>query len=204
MKLAIVGAGQVGQTLSGALQRAGHTVVFGVRTPGDAKHAALHVLDVRAAVEVSEAVVLATPWATTEAAVRSCGDLGGRPLLDATNPLTAQGLQLGHHDSGGEAVARWATNAKVVKVFNTTGLENMANPRYGGTRADLFLCGDDRGACEVASTLAKDLGFRPIAIGPLTQARLLEPLAHLWITLALGLKNGRDIAFHVLTREHAP
>lgn len=33
--------------------------------------------------------------------------------------------------SGAEQVAKWAGGARVVKIFNTTGFNNTANPKYG-------------------------------------------------------------------------
>ena len=38
------------------------------------------------------------------------------------------GLEIGFTTSAGEQVAAWAAGARVVKIFNTTGYNNMANP----------------------------------------------------------------------------
>ena len=48
--------------------------------------------------------------------------------------------------------------------------------------------------------LAESLGFDPVDAGPLRQARLLEPLAMLWISLAYAYGHGPDIAFKLLRR----
>ena len=207
MKVAILGAGQVGVTLGNGWRRAGHAITYGVREPGGQRAAELasggaRVMGHRDAVEASEVVVLATPWAAVEGLLASLGDLGGRPLLDATNPIGAGlALLVGHDDSGGERVQRWAPTARVVKVFNSTGLENMAEPRIGSLAATMPYCGDDAGACEVARRLATDLGFDAVPAGPLSSARLLEPLAALWIRLALVQGMGRGIAFALLRRD---
>jgi hypothetical protein len=210
MKIAIIGAGNVGSTLGRGLARAGHAVRYAVRDPAADKHAGLRhagaeVQAVRAAVEAADAVLLTTPFGAAEAALAAAGDFGGKPLVDATNPI-GPGLTLthGHTDSGAEQVARWAQNARVVKAFNTTGVENMADPAYGEARAQMFVCGDDAEACAVAVGLAEDLGFRALRVGGLDKARVLEPVALLWIKLALVLGNGRNIAFGLLTREHQP
>jgi predicted dinucleotide-binding enzyme len=97
-------------------------------------------------------------------------------------------------------VASWAPGAKVVKIFNTTGANNMANPDYHGVAASMFFCGDDAGAKAAAARLASDLGFDPVDAGNLDQARLLEPLALLWIRLAYVQKQGWDIAFKLMKR----
>jgi hypothetical protein len=88
---------------------------------------------------------------------------------------------------------------RVVKVFNTTGANNMANPRYGDGGATMFYAGDDAGAKQIASTLAAALGFEPVDAGPLVRARELEHLAMLWISLAFG-GMGREIAFRLVKR----
>lgn len=76
----------------------------------------------------------------------------------------------------------------------------MTNPEYPQGRLTMFLCGDDAHACKLAQGLCTDLGFEAIAVGGLERARLLEPLAMLWITLAIPLAHGRNIGFGVLRR----
>ena len=50
------------------------------------------------------------------------------------------------------------------------------------------------------SGLAAELGFDPIDAGPLENARLLEPVAMLWIWLALKGGLTREIAFKLVPR----
>lgn len=199
MKIAILGAGNVGTTLGEGWARAGHEVVYGSRDPqksgGGARFASM-----QQAVAQSEVVVLTAPWAAVESILQSVGDFGGKVLLDATNPIgPGLSLLIGHQSSGGEQVQRWAPSAKVVKAFNTTGVENMANPHYGPLSSVMFVCSDDEHANKTAAQLAKDLGFDAVALAGLKHARNLEPLAILWISTAAALKN-RGIAFGLLRR----
>lgn len=205
MKLGIIGAGNVGATLGAALARVGHRVVYGVRDPAAGKYIALldhaTVASIRDAVSTSEAVILATPWDAVESALTAAGDFAGKPLLDATNPIgPGFALTHGHTDSGAEQVSRWANDARVVKAFNSTGIENMANPTYDEARTAMFVCGDDESACTLACNLATELGFEAIRVGALSKARAVEPVAMLWVQLALVLGNGRNIAFGMLHR----
>lgn len=149
----------------------------------------------------SEVVLLATPWDATEAALGAIPDFGRRPLLDATNPL-GPGFVLthGHTDSGAEQVQRWAPTARVVKVFNITGQENMADPLVDGRRALMLACGDDETARDLAVRLASDIGFDARAFGGLAEARYLEPMAMVWIRLALVHGAGRGFALGMLER----
>jgi predicted dinucleotide-binding enzyme len=48
--------------------------------------------------------------------------------------------------------------------------------------------------------LVKDVGFEALDAGDLSSARLLEPLAMLWIKLALAQGLGRDFAFLLARR----
>jgi hypothetical protein len=141
------------------------------------------------------------PWVAVADALKSTGDLTGKIVLDATNPLLPDlsGLDIPQGMSGGEKVAG-LTQAHVVKIFNTTGYPNMANPDYHGQPATMFYCGDDDGAKRIAAGLARDLGFDPVDAGPLTRARMLEDLALLWITLALKQGYGVNFAFRMMRR----
>ncbi len=198
MKIAILGAGRVGGTLGTGWAAAGHDITFGVRKPSDPKYAGLvgPATAVGEAVRDADVVVLATPWAAARSALEEAGDLGGKPLVDATNPI-GPGFSLthGHDDSGAEQIARWAINAKVVKAFNSTGVENMREPVFPAGPSVMFVCGDDETATETVRGLAKTLGFDAISLGPLRHARELEPYALIWIRMAMQLGHGRDFAF---------
>jgi predicted dinucleotide-binding enzyme len=81
--------------------------------------------------------------ATAEAAIRSMGDLTGKILLDAINPVAmgpdGLGLEIGHNSSAGEKVQAWATGASVFKTLNTTGFGNMADPLFHGVKSVMFV-----------------------------------------------------------------
>ena len=210
MKIGIIGAGNIGGTLGRAWAAKGHEVVFGVRDPRGPKVQELvkatggkaRAASPAEAAAHGEVVLLATPWAAARAALGGAGDLTGKILIDATNPLRPDlsGLTLGHTTSAAEEVARWAPGAKVVKAFNTIGAQHMANPRFGTQSASMLICGDDAAAKKAVLALAEVLGFDPVDAGPLAQARLLEPLAMLWISLAYAYGHGADIAFKLLRR----
>jgi predicted dinucleotide-binding enzyme len=209
MRIGIIGAGNVGGTLGRRWAALGHDVVFGVRgTPDDALRAIIDGAGGRAraatvgeAARGAEVVVLATPWAAVPDALNAAAPLDGKVLLDCTNPLKPGfTLDVGPGgESGGERVAALAKGARVVKVFNTTGFNNMADPLYGGEPTIMFYAGDDAEAKAVAKRLATELGFDAVDAGPLARARLLEPFALLWITLAVG-GLGREIAFRLVRR----
>jgi hypothetical protein len=206
MNIAIIGAGNVGRALGNGWAKS-HRVTFGVRDPASPKNADLDpamfgVTTVGDSVRGADVVVLATPWGATRAAIAACGDLAGKVVLDATNPLLPNLAGLDHPGgkSGGQQVAEWAKGAHVVKVFNSTGSNNMADPRYGDARAMMLYCGDDAAAKHAAKGLAEDLGFDCVDFGPLANAAYTENLAMTWIWLAYKGGIGRDIANGLLRR----
>ncbi len=202
MRIAIIGAGPVGAGLGNSWARSGHEITYGVRSP--ASHPGLKAASVRDAVAGAELAVLATPWAAVGEALASAGDFAGRVLVDVTNPIgPGFALAVGHTTSGAEQVAALARGARVVKAFNTTGLENMANPRYGSRRLVMPVAGDDHDAVAATMALAADLGFEGVALPSLARARELEPLALLWIKLALQWGLGREIGFAIARRAGA-
>jgi hypothetical protein len=210
MKIGIIGSGNVGGALGTRWAQAGHDVTFGSRNPASddmrqlvAKAgAAARAASSKEALEVSELLLLATPWPSTKAVLEGLGDLTGKVLIDATNPLLPDlsGLEVGTTTSAAEQVAGWAHGAKVVKAFNTVGFNIMANPAFGADRPVMFYCGDDAAAKQTVRPLVEQLGFEAVDAGPLSQARVLEPFALLWISLAYAQGQGRDIAFKLLRR----
>ena len=206
MRIAIIGTGNVGSALGTRWTQRGHEVVFGSRDPSSPKVKKLlaatgaGAASIRDAVADASVVVLATPWDATQSSIAAAGDLTGKILLDATNPLQNMKLALGLTTSGAERVASWAGGAAVVKAFNSTGAGNMLNPDYAGQKPTMFICGDDAAAKQVVSGLAEEIGFEAVDAGALTLARYLEPLAGLWIALAYAQGLGPNIAFKLLRR----
>uniref|UniRef100_Q022I0 NADP oxidoreductase, coenzyme F420-dependent n=1 Tax=Solibacter usitatus (strain Ellin6076) TaxID=234267 RepID=Q022I0_SOLUE len=209
MRIGIIGSGNVGGTLGRRWASNGHTVFFATRDP---QSAAIRRLlaesgptaaagSLHDAVAQSDLVLLATPWPATRQMLEAAGDFGNRILIDATNPVAPDlsGLECANTTSGAESVAQWAPTARVVKAFNTVGNNVMADPAFPAPVA-LFYCGDNASAKQTVAPLIRELGFDAIDAGPLSQARVLEPFALLWISLAVKSGYGREIAFQFMRR----
>lgn len=212
MNIAILGAGSVGGALGKRLAAAGHQIHFGVPQPQSEKTQKL-LADIGANVvagTVAEAaaqaniILLATPWPAVTEALQSAGDVAGKIIVDCTNPLQmgASGLELttGYRMSGAEQIAALVPGAHVVKAFNQTGYSNMEAPVYDEKPSLMFVCGDDAEARATVCALSEAVGFETIDAGKLSIARLLEPLAALWIHLAFTTELKRDFAFALLRR----
>lgn len=199
MKIAIIGAGNVGATLGKRFAEVGNEVFYGVRNTAefDEKELGGKIGTIAEACKDVEIIVLSVPYNAVEEAINSCGDVDGKIVVDATNPLgmTPNGLSLtiGFETSGGENLQEIIPQANVVKCFNTTGFGNMAKPN----NSMMFACGNDKESTDKITNLASSIGFEAMNIGDLSKSRLLEPLAMLWIHLAFTSELKRDFAFAI-------
>ncbi|MCU0962936.1 MAG: NADPH-dependent F420 reductase [Pirellulaceae bacterium] len=210
MNIAVLGTGHVGGALGCRWAAVGHSVFFGARDPAGAEVRAVlaragggaRAGSCREAIAACDTVLLAIPWDQTHAVLERAESLDGKLLIDCINPLTPdlQDLTLGYKTSAAEQIAAWFPTARVVKAFNTLSAATMENPRYGDLAAHVFICGDDPSAKETVHQLARELGFEPIECGPLRLARQLEPLAMLYVYLAVFQGWGGDCAFRMLKR----
>ena len=193
MKVAIIGAGNVGKALGGAISRAGHDVTISARSADSARQAAQQVGGRAAennveAVTDADVVILAIPYVGAgEEVAREIGDaVAGRTVVDVTNPLKPDYSGLATNgSSAAEEFQKLLPAAHVVKAFNTVFASNQANP---GPEADAFLAGDDPEAKAKVVALAESIGFRPVDVGPLSSARHLEGMA--FMNIGLNAANG--------------
>jgi 8-hydroxy-5-deazaflavin:NADPH oxidoreductase len=208
MRIAMIGAGNVGSALGRGWSSAGEDVVYGLPNPEDQKYSSLPKEQLRIPPEAArsaDVIVLATPWPATEAAVKSLGDLSGKTIIDCTNPLGMgpDGLQLvlGHTTSAGEQVAAWASGASVFKTLNQIGADSMDKVAQFPIRPVMFVAGDDESKKPTVLRLIAKLGFEAVDAGPLRIARLLEPYGMLWIDQALNRGRGPSFAFAITERQ---
>lgn len=210
MKIGIIGSGNVGSALGKIWGRNGHEIMFSSRHPENLKSLAESIGKnvcyghPSEAVKFGDVVVLAVPWTQADNALKSAGPFGGKVLIDCTNPLKpdGSGLAVGYNTSAAEEVAKWARDARVVKAFNTTfaALMSSDSRMFGSMKPTGFYCGDDESAKAVVSNLIKDTGLEPLDVGPLMNARYIEPLAMLMIQLGFVKGMGTNIAFALLKR----
>lgn len=205
MKIAIIGAGNVGRALATGWAKAGHRVILGVRDPASEKvadmqkmHRKVSATTVQQAAQQAEVVLIALPIPAVVEVLKNLGTLKGKIVIDATNAVFQKPAPYAHT---AEAVQKLTGCTEVVKCFNSTGFENMANPHYGEMAADMFMAGTSATGKRVAAQLAKELGFAECYdFGGDDKIALLEQLALSWINLAIMQQHGRGMAFKVLKR----
>lgn len=193
MRIAIIGAGNVGGGLAAAARAAGHEVTLAATHQEHAAKVAEQVGGRAAAgpadaAQGADVVVLAVPATAAAEVVSQLGDTGA-VVVDATNPLNETYDDLTTSGSSqAEQLAAAAPQRKVVKAFNTVLASRLGNPAEDGRPLDSFYAGDDEQAKATVAELLTSLGFRPIDAGGLRMARSLEELAFLNITL--NARNG--------------
>lgn len=206
MKISVIGSGNVGSRLGALWAQKGHEICFGTRNPEKPELQRLmqetmgniQACSVAEAVERSEVVLLAVPWRAVHETIALTTAWRDKILIDATNRLDQPAP--GAPPSAAEEIAA-LTGAKVVKAFNAIGAEHLEQPIFSGRAASIFICGDDPEAKNVVRELVMWIGFDCVDVGALSQAPLVESLAKLWISLAIGGVYGREIAFKLLRRD---
>jgi len=167
-------------------------VFIGSRDPARARAAAVNAglgpeagrANVEAA-EAAEIVILTVPFEAHEATLRAmAGVLRGKILVDTTLSYdrSTRAIVLADGLSAAERAQRLVPLARVVAAFQTvswTMLADLDRPLHG----DVLLCGDDRHAKEQTALVVRDVSLRPVDVGALEKARLLEQLGGLLLEL---------------------
>lgn len=201
MKIAVIGAGHIGGTLAKKFAKIGHTVYLGVRNIKDPKVVALVSKRISAhsipeAAQKGDVIVTAVyPLATKEIA-RKLGNVSKKIVIDAMNTFRGKPTP---YNTTSEGLLAWTNCKDVVRCFNTTGWENIENPKIRGEKIDMFVAGDSKKAKLVATKLAKQIGFgRVYDLGGNDKFELMEQIVIAWRGLSEVL--GRDMALKILKR----
>lgn len=203
IRIAVLGAGNIGGTLGRKWVAAGHPVAFGVTDPGSARAEALRadvgqtvaIGGIAEALEGAEVVVLAVPGAAVDALIRThSSNLAGKTVIDATNRMGGGGAM-----NSVVALSAAAPTARVYRAFNSLGWENFVDPVFGGVQADLFYAGPEGDSRATVEQLIGEVGLRPVYVGGPDQVGVVDAVASLWFALALGQGKGRRLAFKMLT-----
>ncbi|MEU8241128.1 NAD(P)-binding domain-containing protein [Actinoplanes missouriensis] len=199
MKIAVLGAGNVGTVLGYGLLDAGHGVVFGVRDPQGREGFTAPVAEIAEAVSGAEVVVNTLPGAQTLGVLGQVGPaaFGGKVLIDVANAVTPAFELLYPNDSLGARLQAMLPDVKVVKTLNTIPAEIMTNPGTLPERSSVFLSGNDRGAKQTTGHLLGDLGWRhedQVDLGGIETARATEH--YLYLSVAIG-QSTRSAQYNV-------
>jgi predicted dinucleotide-binding enzyme len=191
--IAVIGPGRVGAPLGRRLGKAGWPIIYGARDHTREGLAELvadsgpdaRLMSPRDAAAAARLILFAIPWAEARAAIASLGDLTGKVIFDATNPLAyANGVEfeVDVPHSAAELIQEWAPGAAVAKAFNTTNFRIMADPSVVDGPISMAVASDDPAAKRTAAAVVADAGFHFVDAGPLANAHYLEKMAAFYIT----------------------
>lgn len=205
MKIAIIGAGNVGGALAKQWAKAGHKIYLGLRdlNSADAKelenlYSNISSYSIGAAINEAEVVLFSTPPEAAFEVAKQNLALKNKIVIDATNSVFKKPEP---YKTAFEGIKKETGCEDVVKCFNSTGFENMENPKYSNAAIDMFSAGSSKKAKDAAKKLSLDAGFAECYdFGGDDKVELLEQFAFSWINLAIIQKHGRGIAFKVLKR----
>jgi 8-hydroxy-5-deazaflavin:NADPH oxidoreductase len=194
VKIAVVGAGNIGGTLASKLADAGNDVTVGVRSPEGRQVEGARLASTTDALDGAEAVILALPGGAVASFLREHGDaLDGVVVIDAANSIGGAGPA--HH---ADAFAQHAPGALMVRAFNTLGWENFADPTFDGERTDMFWCGPEGRASAVAEQIVGDVGLRPVRVGGPEAIDAVDGVLGLWFALMTERGGNRRLGFKAL------
>src|ERR1041385_4521022 len=162
LKIATIGAGNIGSTVGGFWIKAGHPVLLSSRHPEELKPLVdrlgplARAGTVREALAFGDVILMAVPYgAYPQIAKDYSKDFAGKIVVDAGN----------------------AVIARAFNILGTGRLKEMANhsPRFA-----IPVAGDDQEAVKVVSGLVREAGFDPVVVGSLQYSKLFEQTGPLY------------------------
>lgn len=190
MKVAVLGGrGKMGLGLARMLSRK-HDVVIGSRDPAKAAEAAGGIggasgTDYLEASRLADVAIFAIPYAAIGLASDLAGALSGKLALSMINPLKLEGglwrfaLEEG---SAAEELALLLPRSRVATAFNNIpafflGLEEVP-------RIDVLVAADTKETFQEAAGVVRSIeNMRPLYVGPLSEAGLVERMTALVLNL---------------------
>jgi predicted dinucleotide-binding enzyme len=208
MNIAVLGSGQVGQTIGSKLVQLGHDVMMGSREEAnpravawakEEKHNALFGTFSNAAA-FGEIVFNCTLGSATLDALYMAGaaNLKGKILIDTSNPLDYSDekhwkLMISNTDSLGEQIQRAFPETLVVKTLNTVYCTVMVDPDKLVERTDIFVSGNSADAkASVTKILQNWFHWKHIIdLGDISTSRAVEMYSLLWRSLRIATGSHR-------------
>jgi predicted dinucleotide-binding enzyme len=187
MKIGIIGAGNIGGTLTERLSELGHEVsVANSRGPESltelARKTGATAATAEDAVEGAELVVVTIPLGRVPELSRQMFDrrAHGAPIVDTCNYYPERDGRIKEIDEG-MVESRWIEQQighPVIKAFNNIyakHLRDRGKPAGAGERIALPVAGDDEKAKSVVMKLVDQLGFDPVDAGSLENSWRQQP-----------------------------
>jgi 8-hydroxy-5-deazaflavin:NADPH oxidoreductase len=187
MTTAIIGVGNIGNSVARHLVDGGERVVLATRDESNATALASQLGGLASATSVKKAiteadVVVFAVWLDTlkELIVQHADLLRGKVVVDPSNPV-AQDTNGGFvrtlpdgQSSGAVVAGLLPAEAHFVKAFGTLGAQSLASQANRTPRAVLFYATDDDRAAAAVERLISAAGFDPVKAGGVDAALRIE------------------------------
>jgi len=188
MRIAIVGAGNIGSTLAKLWIDAGHEVLLSSRHPAELQPL-IGKLGARAtagtpreAAAFGDVVLLAVPLKAVSDIARDIAPaLEGKVVIDAGNAYAGRdGSAAIDAEADPEGSAGWTAamfrGSKWVKAFNTVNYNVLQREAHRPEKPiGVPIAGDSKHALDVVAGLISEAGFDPVVVGPLARGKEFEP-----------------------------
>ncbi|MHB9032604.1 MAG: NADPH-dependent F420 reductase [Anaerolineae bacterium] len=206
MQVTIIGTGRMARGIATRFRAGGHNVLVMGRdsVKASALAAEIHGQAAPYAPEsvAGEVVVLALPFsAVFDVAKQFAPALAGKVVVDITNQFNAtrDGAALPNSTSAAEEIQKiLGDKAAVIKAFNTVFASTLLSGKINGEPVEIFVAGDDASAKAKVIQLVRDGGLLARDVGPLTRARLLEPMAILDVAIQPLYGNGYNTGWKLV------
>lgn len=189
--VAIIGTGDMGDSLGPRFAELGYTVIYGSRHPdGDKAQDAVRltgpnarVTTQREAAQAGDIVILAVPWPAMETVAQNLGSLDNKIVIDISFPHKQ--ADDGYYESivetsSAEMIQQWNPGARVLKTFALQASYVIDDPGVVGGPVSIPIASDDREAKEQIADIIVAMGLDPIDAGPLRLSRELEAMQRLY------------------------
>jgi len=207
MKVAVIGgSGAMGRALARHLSKR-YEVVIGSRDPSRAASVAAGIggtsgADYKGASREADAVIFAIPYEAMGLVTDLAGEVSTKLVISVINPMKMEGGLLRYaleEGSAAEELARILPHSRVATAFNNVPsgfLKGEVVPPV-----DILVAADSKETYgEVATLVSSIRDMRPLYVGPLTEARVVEEITPLVLNLA-NLNGTRSLTTRFVTRK---
>jgi len=207
MKVAVIGgSGAMGRALATHLSRE-HQVIIGSRDPSRAAATAMSIggasgADYKGASRAADALVFAIPYEAMSLVADLAADVSSKLVISVINPMKMEGGLFRYalkDGSAAEELARILPHSRVATAFN-----NVPSGFLKGDvvpPVDILVAADSKETYEEAAKLVASIReMRPLYVGPLTEARVVEEMTPLVLNLA-NLNGTKALTTRFVTRK---
>ncbi len=197
MKVAVLGGtGAMGGAVAKQLSK-NNVVIIGSRDPARAQETAKSIkgatgADYATAAGGAEAAVFAVPYSAIGEAAALANELKGKLVISMFNPLKLEGGLLHYllkKGSAAEELAALLPGSRVATAFNNVPARIFEEEEP--VPVDILVAADLKETFDEAAALVRSVpNLRPLYVGPLSQAQMVERVTALVLNLAKLNKTG--------------